>query len=329
MVKRRDALKGIGASILTAGLGGVGSARAGGTSGGPPGTTGVKNNRELPIHADGKKIHRFVRDPDADGEFTLHRTFRSPDLARRYGDPDFDYEPLSVPEQQVPEEVRTGQQTTFVAREQQVIGTVAEHRKAERLVHERMADGDSDVHPLHIPTLDGNVPLYHYQNQSDAQNLQNRGAPLNVAWETEDAQSIKTHMENGDGGGTWLPGHIILAVWRESRWVNLPNGGTKSNDVHVMRWIPNAICTTRQYHIRIYDVPFDDVAAIGQAHRDPCDHGLTPGLSTNFRLDEARDAVADFWKDGHSNINYETTFVGNTSNDFSSHSGTWAYFDEA
>lgn len=328
MVKRRTILKGIGASIVTTGASSVGSARQSGDDGGrgPPGTAGVDNEQGLPVHADGKTIHKITQNPASNDEYVYERTFRSPDLAERYGDPVFEYEPITVPEEEVREEVRNGKKTTYVRRDQQVIGTVQEQRNAERRIHE---NSESDVHPLHIPNIDGNVPLYHYGSESDAEDMQNRGAPINVAWETEDSQSIKNHMENGNGGGTWLPASPITAIVRENRFVNLPNGGTKSTDTHVMRWIPNAICTTRQYHIRLYDVPFDDIAAIGQAHRDPCDHGRIPYLDTNFKLDQSRGAVADFWKDGHSNINYETTYVGNTSNKFGSHGGTWAYFDQA
>ncbi|WP_239524371.1 hypothetical protein [Halogeometricum borinquense] len=328
MVKRRSVLKGIGVSIGLMGVGGVGSARERtDTDGsGPPGTAGVANEERLPIHAEGKLIHKITPNPDSEGEYRYERTFKSPDLAERYGDPTFTYETISVPKEQVREEVRNGKKSTYVQRTQQVIGTAQEQRNAEREIWNKKTEGG--VQPQHIPSLDGNVPLYHYKKESDAEDMQNRGAPLNVAWETEDSQSIKNHMENGNGGGRWLPASPITAIIRQNRYVNLPDGGTKSNDTHVMRWVPNALCTTKQYHIRLYDVPFDDIKAVGQAHRDPCDHGKIPLLDANFKLDKAREAVVGFWGDGHPNINHESTDIGNTSNKFGSHSGTWAYFDE-
>lgn len=326
-MRRRDVLKGIGVSFGLAGISTLSSAREGsdGNPEGPPGAAGANNERGLPVHAKGKTIHVIEPNPDAEDEYRYERTFKSPDLAERYGDPNYEFETLFVSVEQVQREVRDGEKSTFVQKDAHVIGTAQEQRNAERLIHEEQ----SEAHPLHIPDLDGNVPLYHYGSESDAENKQNRGAPLNTAWETEDAQSIKNHMENGNGGGNWLPGSPLTAIVREPRHINLPDGGTKSTDTHVMRWIPNPICTTRQYHIRLYDVPFDDIDAIGQAHRDPCDHGKIPFLDANFKLDQSRQAVADFWKDGHSNINHETTSVGNTSDKFESHNGTWAYFDES
>ncbi|WP_255516667.1 hypothetical protein [Haloferax sp. KTX1] len=328
MVKRRSLLKGVGASIALSGISVVSSGQQekGTKNKAPPGTGSVDNENRLPIYAKGKTKHKIKPDPDSKGKYIYKRTFKSPDLAERYGDPVFRFEPISVPEDQVKEEVRSGKKSTYIVKERNVIGTKEEQMNSEDKIHKAKGGGS---HVLHVPDIEGNVPLYHYAKESDAENMQNRGAPLNVAWETEDSQSIKNHMENGDGGGRWLPGNIILAIHRESRYVNLPDGDTKSNDKHVMRFIPNPICTTRQYHVRLYDVPFDDIAAIGQAHRDPCDHGLIPYLDTNFKIDQARQAVVDFWEDGHSSIDHESTDVGNTSQDYNSHSGTWAYFDES
>ncbi|ELZ89590.1 hypothetical protein C453_00195 [Haloferax elongans ATCC BAA-1513] len=322
MVKRRKVLTAIGASVTATTVTAALATATDEDSTTAIAAAGATNERKLPVEATGEMTYRFEPKPDSDDKYLRKQSFRSEDLKERYGDPLFEYEPAIVPESRVPEGEDNEKISKKVVTQTQVIGTVEENMNAENEIWQQRKERPQIQD---IPNLDSNVPVYHYQNASDASDMQNRGAPLNVAWETEDSQTIKNDMENGRGGGKWLPSPQT-APFRDPRYVNLPDGGTKSTDKHVMRFIPNLICTTRQYHIRLYDVPFEGVAAIGQAHRDPCDHGLLPG-DTDYQIDKAREAVDGFWADGHDEINAETTYVGNTSEEYSSHGGTWAFYD--
>ena len=176
--------------------------------------------------------------------------------------------------------------------------------------------------------------MYSYESESDAAggSKQDRTSPLNVAWESRDSKKIQGKMETGQNGPVWLNGTSPFP--QINLHVNLPDGGTRSTDKHVMKIIPD-LCPlqTKQYHIRLYDVPASGVKAVGQAHRDPCYHGkapeipiINPDAATNWKIDQARGAVTNFWEDGHGH-HTDKPYVGNTTNDYPSHSGTWAFFD--
>jgi hypothetical protein len=327
MPRRRSVLQSIGGAVGVAAATGIGTATTGDATedDGPVGTAGVGNDRQLPVHAAGTLAVRYAE--AGDDTYTLHRVFRSDALRERYGDPEFRYEPQTLSEKFVPEEVRDGDRREYSFRTSEVIGTRAEHVTAEAEIWSQA----SDLGGLDVPTIDGNVPLYQYENGDDAENKQNRGSPFNVAWETKDTARIKDQMKGGKNGPIWRNYTDLASELKVDQYVNLPNSGTKSTDGHVMKHLYAPLCKWEsvQYHIRVYDVPFDGIEAIGQAHKDPCYHGHLSeflGWDVNWKIDSTRDAVVNFWEEGHG-VTHETVSVGNTSTDFSSHSGSWAFFD--
>lgn len=331
---RRTLLRSISAAVGTAGVAGLGSARGGDNKPTPIGAAGAGNDRGLPVAADGEMVvsyHKVEEDL-----FAVQPTFHSSSLNDRYGTPTFNYDTQKLPSELVPKSVRDGEQLEYSFRTQRVIGTEREQRTAERTIWKNQIENEEE-HPLHVPDLDSHVPLYSYASESDASNKQDRTSPLNVAWENNDSASIKSTMEDGDNGPLWLNSLSYLDFLKIDLHVNLPNGGTKSTTSHVMKVIPSLSCKpqTMQYHIRLYDVPYDEVGAVGQAHRDPCLHGkpedyisIIPlvDIDANWRLDEAQSAVVNFWDDGHG-LHTDEPYVGNTTSDYPSHGGSWAYFD--
>ena len=292
---------------------------------GPVGTAGAGNDRRLPVYASGTLDVRLAE--ASEDTYTVHRVFRSEALEERYGDPEFRYEPRTVSEEFVSEAVRDDDRQSYSFQTSEVIGTQAEHATAEAKIWSQA----SDLGGLDVPTIDGNVPLYQYDNGDDAENKQNRGSPFNVAWETKDVSLIENQMFWGQNGSIWANYTSVVPQLKIDHHVNLPNGGTKKTDAHVMKALHAPTCelNSYQYHIRLYDVPFDGVETIGQAHRDPCYHGKLSeflGLDVHWGIDTAKSAAVDFWEEGHG-VNHESVYVGNNSSEFSSHDGSWAFFD--
>jgi hypothetical protein len=321
---RRSVLRSIGAAVGVSGVAGIGSAQGEDNDATPIGAADADNNEVLPVAADGKMVVKFRRAQDGSNNFVVDQTFHSPDLNKRYGSSVFEYETHKRPAKLVPEAVRDGQKSEYSFQTQRIIGTEREQRTAERKIwkqHVELNEG----HPLHTPTLDGNVPLYQYKEESDAadQNKQDRNSPLNVAWESKETSDIRSTMKSGDNGPKWGAPLSGIKQAKKDQYVNLPDGSTKSTTAHVLKSI--GFCPFKQYHIRLYDVPFSEVGAIGQAHRDPCDHGKL-SEDTDWKIDKAREKVTEFWKDGHG-LHADNPPVGNTINDFPSHSGTWAFYD--
>ncbi|MEZ3142310.1 hypothetical protein [Halobaculum sp. MBLA0143] len=331
---RREVLKSAAVSAAVVGAAGISSAQQ--SDGDPPvgaGTAG--NDRGLPVFADGVLVIEYSKKTvsadergGSEDQYVIDRTFESDDLFERYGDRRFNYDSLTVSERLVPDAVRSGERSRYRKRAQRVIGTQSEQRQAEKQVWAQEAKTQD------VPALSNEVPLYSYESESDAAggSKQDRTSPLNVAWESRDSKKIQGKMETGQNGPVWLNGTSPFP--QINLHVNLPDGGTRSTDKHVMKIIPD-LCPlqTKQYHIRLYDVPASGVKAVGQAHRDPCYHGkapeipiINPDAATNWKIDQARGAVTNFWEDGHGH-HTDKPYVGNTTNDYPSHSGTWAFFD--
>ena len=331
-VGRRSVLRSIGAAVGAAGVAGLGAASDGGD--GPIGTAGVDNDEGLPIPADGRIVVTYTRSRDGTASFEVQPTFHSSDLHARYGTRTFEYEPSTVPAERVPEAVRDGDRSEYSFQTRRVVGTQAEQRTAERQIWATQVE-DERAHPLYTPDIDGNVPLYSYATESgaDGGGLQDRTSPMNVAWQFDDSADVESPMENGDNGPEWGNEWIYPDFLKKDLYVNLPEGGTRSTTTHVMK--SSGWCPTEQYHVRLYDVPFYGIDAIGQAHYDPCLHGNPERflskipmveLDVDWQLDRSRDEVVDFWQSGHGrDVNYP--YVGNTSAEFPSHGGSWAFFD--
>jgi hypothetical protein len=330
---RRSVLRSIGAAVGTVGVAGLGSARGDSDDTTPIGAADAGNDRGLPVAADGRLVVTLTR-TDA-GRFRVQPTFHSTALNERYGTRTFEYEPTTLPAEAVPETLREDGQSEYSFQTQRVIGTQQEQRTSERTIWKQQVD-DEQAHPLYVPEMDGNVPLYSYASESGAAGggLQDRTSPMNVAWDATDAAEIDGDMESGDNGSKWGNESLYPDFLVKDLYVNLPDGGTKSTTAHVMK--SSGWCPTEQYHVRLYDVPYYGVSAIGQAHYDPCLHGNPERflskipmveLDVDWKLDQSRNEVDDFWESGHG-ANAEFTYVGNTASDFPSHSGVWVFFDE-
>jgi len=328
MPQRRSVLRTIGSAVGVAAATGIGTAATGDETDEdtPVGAAGAGNDRQLPVYATGTLRIRYVE--TGEDTYTVHQVFQSEDLRERYGDPEFRYEPRTVPEDFLPEAVQNGDKRRHTVQTSEVIGTRAENVNAEAQIWRQTADTGA----LDQPTIDGEVPLYQYKESNDAENenKQSRGAPFNVAWESKDVSTIKNQMESGNNGPIWINYTEWVPQMKVDQYVNLPDEGTKSTDAHVMKHLYSPFCDiqTRQYHLRLYEVPFDGIETIAQAHKDPCDHGHISDVigDVNWRNSEARGAAANFWEDGHG-VNHETPYVGNTTSDFDSHDGSWAFFD--
>ncbi|ERH13291.1 MAG: hypothetical protein J07HB67_02329 [halophilic archaeon J07HB67] len=330
---RRGVLRSIGAAVGTAGVAGLGSAHDGHDDTTPIGAAGANNDRGLPVAADGRLVVTLER-VDA-SQFRVQSRFHSDALNERYGTRTLEYEPSTVPAEEVPETLRTDGASEYSFQTQRVIGTQREQRTAERTIWKQQVD-DEQTHPLYVPDMDGNVPLYSYASESGAQGggLQDRTSPMNVAWDATDTADIESDMESGTNGSEWGNEWIYPDFLVKDLYVNLPDGGTRSTTGHVMQ--SSGWCPTEQYHVRLYDVPYYGVSAIGQAHYDPCLHGNPERflskipmveLDVDWQLDRSRGEVDDFWETGHG-ANAEYTYVGNTTSDFASHDGWWMFFDE-
>lgn len=330
MNNRRSFLKGIGAAML---VGGFGTASAAGDDSGddnprPLASRGPGNDDGLPVYADGITVGEYQRDLTSDGEFTLERRFKSQDLDERYGDSVFEFKPVTLREEQVPEKAKTGEKTSYTQSDQRVVGTVEEHLKAEQKIWKEHTNG---LQALDVPDIErGVVPLYHYDPSANGDYYEVRSSPMNLAWEAEESQDVQDTMQN-NGWNTALQN---IEEYTVDKKVNLPDGGVKSTDAHVMDKITgtldSAICQieTVQWHIRLYDVPADGIDAIGQAHRDPCDHGKALGGMTDWHMNKARSETADFWDDVDGvGLSYQD--VGNTAtSNFDSHDGWWRIFKD-
>lgn len=326
MVKRRSFLKGIGASAL---FGEFGTAAASDdATPHPHGTGGPGNDDELPVYAQGVLTVEYQRNI-RDGNYIIEKKFESRDLEERYGDPVFTYEPRHVDEEGVPEEVKEGRKRKYKIRTHRVIGTPDEHFVSETEIWERNVE-ELRTHSR-LPDLEDKVPLYHYKSEDKAETewRWDRGAPINVAWEDMDSSDIRDDMQDGRGGAEeWSRSRRASLLGDEytvDQYIN-DDGTVKSTDEHVIEHIPDWYCPsgTKQWHVRLYDVDASGVAAIGQAHRDPCDHTKVPiAYSDKFYLDNARKAVTRWWLYAASDISIgaERIDVDNTHDEFSTHSG--------
>ncbi|QGA84332.1 hypothetical protein [Halomicrobium sp. LC1Hm] len=322
MTKRRQFLKGIASSAL---LGSVHTATAQSSSDTavqPLGTGDAGNDEELPVYADGRLVSHYRSDPSSEAQYILERTFESIDIAERYGVPAFRFRDVTLHEQMVPEEVRTGQRATYTNEDQLVVGTDSEHRTAESRIWKQESN---NISTLDVPNIeDTELPLFHYDPNASGSGMEVRSSPMNLAWETDYASQIQAVMQ-AEG---WNITFQLMDEYTVDKTIKLPNGSTKSTDEHVTKGNGNPI-PSDQTHVRLYNVPIDGVSCIGQAHIDPWDHGKLEveygdgAEDVDYEIDSAGNEVADFWsnEDGHS---IDSDDVGNTHTpEFGSFSGTW------
>lgn len=316
---RRDFLRGIGSSMFVGGLG-LGSGLQFESDDIPRpavGAAGPANDEQLPVDAVGVLSIEYER--RTEGTFLRTETFRSPDLRERYGDPRFEYEPIEVPERIVPTAVAAGTQSTFETRTRKVIGTQAEHRVAERRIWERR---ETRTLPNCPANLENRIPLYHYESEKKAQEVQlgskvERKAPINVCWvgsgaEAIGAETIKESMENPDDDDleSWErtigagPIEKAFRLYAEKAWwvedvdhhiYDARTDEVLGVDADVANGV--SVCPMKQFHVRLYELDRSEPVVIGQAHQDPCDHNQTAGWSG-----EAEETI-----DEHSNQSGEVT----------------------
>ena len=312
MVKRRDFLKGMGSASLFTGVG-LGATYGAGIpeqTGAAPATIAAAdpdNDAQLPIHAAG--VFRVAYEPLEDGTYLAERTFRSPALRERYGDPLFRYEPIELSASAVPPSVTDGESLERRTRTRKVIGTHEEHRNAERRLHEsREGTTADDDCP---PNLTERIPRYHYESEAKASEAKDgqaeRRAPINVCWVgvesfgTHDAatplERVVFEMQNPRADG------YIDDADRDDRWkrsavgaVGESVGRTPGVLKRKLPWwegtrhhiyddvadetktfggdVAKSLgwCPMRQYHVRLYELDRETPTVIGQAHEDPCDH---------------------------------------------------------
>lgn len=221
MVNRRTLLRGFGASLALGGFGAVIGAASGGKPR-PVGTGPPDNEERLPIYATGRMHYRYERVDD--GAYRYEATFRSDDLAARYGDPQFAFEAEIVPEAAVPARVRASGRSTLVTDARRIVGTDAEHATAEAAITQQDDVGAASALP-------DNVPLYHYESEDDARELKDRKAPINLGWDVG-IDTVQATMESGgDGGDPWTnPGVPSTG----ERYIN-DDGEVVANEAEVQR----------------------------------------------------------------------------------------------
>ncbi|MCO8267083.1 hypothetical protein ACOZ4B_19585 [Haloferax prahovense] len=310
-INRRSFLRGVGASVVF----GSGVAAADDqsenstqtkSSGSPAGTAAVDNDKQLPIYAKGRSIHKYRSNGDT---YTYTHKFTSSDLNERYDNPVIEFEPETIPKEWLSDDIKKRKASTISVADKLVIGTAKEHNNAEKRIHQIQRASSGDVTTQ--THLTDEIPLYHYKSSSDARDKQARKAPINIGWEDiGSAGSVKSFLE-GTCNWTqydWLP--------EEPRYIN-DDGTVKSTAEHVM----DRIQFTKQWHVRLYNIGHDTYDVIGQAHRDPLNHNQ--GIKVdNWHFDDAREEIVGCWIDNSSR--YPARSSLNNGSDWESHNGNIA-----
>lgn len=150
-------------------------------------------------------------------------------------------------------------------------------------------------------------------------------------------------LEKGVGELPHLGEYFINGLYERPRYIKMEDDGEVIETTeHVMKSlgkiiipppvarvpIPTPVDSPHQYHIRLYDYDGPgDVSVIGQAHKDPLDHGHIsdrddlPG-GVLWRYDEARDAAVQCWEENYpGRVSVVRHYVGNYKDSDSTHDG--------
>ncbi|WP_152436439.1 hypothetical protein [Halosimplex carlsbadense] len=85
---------------------------------------------------------------------------------------------------------------------------------------------------------------------------------------------------------------------------------SKASPEGVVAELADAVLKSEQWHIRLFDLPttinrnYSHYCAIGQAHRDPWDHDLSP-VSGGITFTQGRQQIEDIWRD----LGFSTTHI--------------------
>lgn len=267
-IGRRNFLRGAAAGLFAASV---------------PAGTAAGDEREEPVRATGKRIHKFK--PEGD-RYIQQERFVSQELQPHFGQATVEYDPITVASDRVPETVRKSNGTSVVQyRDTGVFGTFDQHATAEKKLRGKQND-DSDVGTAsHAPNYYG--PLYTYKSSDIAE----RTAPVNVAWRRYlglSASDVRSKMINDADWGTIIPsGDRYVLYYDGSNYVN------KKQDKH----IKESTGLTDQWHGRLYDIPSadeEDYGVICSAHHDPWDHGYLS--DPDWQFSDSRQKFLDTWE---------------------------------
>lgn len=321
MTRRRALLRTIG-SALGASVVGTAAAGDGRRRATAPGA-GRPSDEGLAVAARGELVGRVERR----GATLIHsRRFHSDDLAERYGDPTFEYEPVAIPVEHAPPGFEAG--VEYRHETTRVIGSPAEQHRSELATLRASGAGAA---PLGDPT--DAVPLYSYATSGDARSrLTDRAAPINLAWADGPATDVRDWMQEYE----WTQELQVIEEYSVDQYVNL-GGDLIETTTHVMDTAWDWGLTTEQDHIRLYDLPGDPdgVAVVGQIHHDPIDHNrigetVGPLPEGSWEFVAARGRAADLWTSYDSSYRHgevdraadtSTWDAGNAHDDVPSHDG--------
>ncbi|WJK64956.1 hypothetical protein [Halobacterium salinarum] len=148
--------------------------------------------------------------------------------------------------------------------------------------------------------------------------MQSRKAPINVVFDWCNADIVKTDMKNGEYGGKWVQPY---PKFKTDRYINV-NGDVQSTDGHAINSV--GACPSTQFHMRVYDLSFENAHVAGQAHKDPCTHNVgTPVAEWKFAL--SRGNVVDWWSGSDTPVSTEVVDVGNNDPNWDTHDGKIGY----
>lgn len=291
------------------------------SKGQPVGVGSVDNEQGLPIAAQGKSTHTFV----PDGDYVVHRhRFESRDLAERYGDPVFEFEPERIERERLPSDLQDGSRITV--EDERVIGTIAEQANSEDKIWNE-SSGDRQVSAQHH--LDDRIPLHHYEEESDAQNRVDRKAPINVVWTVSSASEAQDHYYD-DCNWTRNPiqpdndRYIIYDNETQSHDLRIQKTLTSGDDGWVfIEGVPIPLDVYEQIDIRVYNIGDSSYPVIGQAHIDPWDHNqdcAKLGIGCrDWHFNAARDAAVSCWESESGNWGYTHSLA--YEKDYDTHDG--------
>ena len=310
---RRTFLKHTAGALTALGLATQTTAASAGEEPSVPGTAAVDNEQNQPINAEG--VLTAVWERINDETFEVQMRFKSKELKERYGIPVLVYEPDRYHAKAVSEKIRDGEQRRFQKRTTQVIGTTAEHAAAERKIL-READPASQISVASAeqPDWENDVPLYHYKTAEKAENMQSRKAPINIVVDWCNADIVAEDMKNGVYGGKWVQPYPKI---KNSRYINV-NGDVQSTDRHVINSVGS--CPTTQFHMRLYDLSFENAHVAGQAHKDPCNHNQLITID-EWKYALSRGNVVDWWSGSDTPVSTEVVDVGNNDPNWDTHDG--------
>ncbi|MFC4245409.1 twin-arginine translocation signal domain-containing protein [Natribaculum luteum] len=164
-----------------------------------------------------------------------------------------------------------------------VLGTFQQHYEYERDLIEvtPMAEGP-------LPDSSISLHVYNADDPSWEGDLTENTGPINLVWNNgDDADDIDDDWQYN--------GHSSIAL-SGTRYIATDTYSVKEQDEDI-GWNIAPIQLPSQWHARVYTIDGNiDIDAVGQAHRDPPDHGHLPG-DTNWQFFDSRETFSDQWND--------------------------------